>query len=230
MKRLVLMVEGEGDVKPALNITSKVLRRLFPDSAEPFFIDSAVIKVGDVNALLSPKDDDDKIKLIRLLKAVEKRADLGGVLLLLDGDTTKPVLTAAGRQNFCPVTTGRYLVDLAIKKTCAGQNYSFAVVFAKQEFESWILAGNPSFAEQTVNEDLEKHPRNAKKKIEEITKQPYSEVIDQIKYAKDIDIESLLIRQPPMRSFRRFKLFALEFAFTFACLAFGRQALTLLNH
>ncbi|MDR2169184.1 MAG: hypothetical protein LBP59_03490 [Planctomycetaceae bacterium] len=27
-----------------------------------------------------------------------------------------------------------------------------------------------------------------------------------------------------------FKLFALEFAFTFACLAFGRQAFTLLNH
>ncbi|MDR2172567.1 MAG: hypothetical protein LBP59_20700 [Planctomycetaceae bacterium] len=26
-----------------------------------------------------------------------------------------------------------------------------------------------------------------------------------------------------------FKLFVLEFAFTFACLAFGRQALTLLN-
>ncbi|MDR2169316.1 MAG: hypothetical protein LBP59_04170 [Planctomycetaceae bacterium] len=26
-----------------------------------------------------------------------------------------------------------------------------------------------------------------------------------------------------------FKLFALEFSFTFACLAFGRQALTLLN-
>jgi hypothetical protein len=28
---------------------------------------------------------------------------------------------------------------------------------------------------------------------------------------------------------RTFKLFVLEFAFTFACLAFGRQALTLLN-
>ncbi|MDR2170183.1 MAG: hypothetical protein LBP59_08590 [Planctomycetaceae bacterium] len=27
-----------------------------------------------------------------------------------------------------------------------------------------------------------------------------------------------------------FKLFALEFAFTFACLVFGRQAFTLLNH
>ncbi|MDR2169703.1 MAG: hypothetical protein LBP59_06145 [Planctomycetaceae bacterium] len=28
---------------------------------------------------------------------------------------------------------------------------------------------------------------------------------------------------------RNFKLFVLEFAFTFACLAFGRQAFTLLN-
>ncbi|MDR2168762.1 MAG: hypothetical protein LBP59_01305 [Planctomycetaceae bacterium] len=32
------------------------------------------------------------------------------------------------------------------------------------------------------------------------------------------------------QAFTLFKLFALEFSFTFACLAFGRQAFTLLNH
>ncbi|MDR2754928.1 MAG: DUF4276 family protein [Planctomycetaceae bacterium] len=204
MKRLVLMVEGEGDVKSVQNLTSKVLRQRFPDSVLPFFIDKAVMKVGDVNALLSPKDGEDKIKLIRFLKAVENRSELGGVLLLLDGDLTKPILTLAGRQEFCPVTTGRYIVDLASKKTRAGRTYSFAVVFAMQEFESWILAGHPIFAEKTVNKDLEKHPRDAKKEIELLTQNNYSEVVDQIKYAKEIDIELLLKRQPPMRSFHRF--------------------------
>jgi hypothetical protein len=198
------MVEGDGDVNSAQNLTSKVLRRLFPNSALPFFIDKDVMKVGDINALLSPKDGEDKIKLVRFLHAVEKRSDLGGVLLLLDGDITKPVLTLAGRQQFCPVTTGHYVVDLASKKTRAGQNYSFAVVFARQEFESWILAGYPSFAEHTVDNDLENHPRNAKKEIEKLTKQPYREVVDQIKYTREIDLELLLNRQPPIRSFYRF--------------------------
>jgi hypothetical protein len=202
MKRLVLMVEGEGDVNSAKNLTSKVLHRLFPDSL-PFFIGDAM-KVGDVNALLSCKDDEDKIKLIRFLKTVENRSELGGVLLLLDGDANKPILTLAGRQEFCPVTTSRYIAKLALDKTCAGRNYSFAVVFARQEFESWILAGHPFFAEKTVNKDLEKNPRDAKKEIELLTQKPYYEVAEQIKYTKEIDVELLLQRQPPMRSFHRF--------------------------
>ncbi|MDR1923890.1 MAG: DUF4276 family protein [Planctomycetaceae bacterium] len=203
MKRLVLMVEGSGDVDSATNITARMLNHLSQQSAPHLYVNQ-VMKVGDVNALLSPKQGKDNIKLIRLLRSVENQsADLGGVLVLIDGDADF-VLTTNGRQQFCPVTIGRYMVDLAVQNTCAGKRYSFAVVFANREFESWILAGHPDFMTRTVDDDLEKYPRNAKKKIEEITKQPYREVLDQIKYTREIDIEYILKRQPRMRSFHRF--------------------------
>ncbi|MDR2169593.1 MAG: hypothetical protein LBP59_05580 [Planctomycetaceae bacterium] len=51
------------------------------------------------------------------------------------------------------------------------------------------------------------------------------------KYNKRFVLYCVYLRLPNYRTtnFDAFKLFALEFSFTVACLVFGRQALTLLN-
>ena len=201
MKRLMLMVEGEGDKKAAKSLAVRVLERFCPNWSSSFFIDDNPMKVGDVCALLTPKEE---IKLIRFVKALDKRSDVGGVLILLDGDADfilKPSSDGNVKEAFCPMTTAIYMSDLVRKHTRAGQAFSFAVVFARQEFESWFLAGHPRFANDYVGKNLEEHPRNAKGKIKEYDSR-YNEANDQVKYVSDLNLDMLLDR---MRSFRRFK-------------------------
>ena len=208
MKELVLMVEGPGDVDATQNITNRMLQRLHTDKAPTFYVGNSM-KVGDVYALLAPekhRNQESNSKLIRFLKHAEKRSKIGAVLILLDGDakTQRPIPTVEGSKQFCAAEIGYFIVEQAKRHTQAGQTYSLAVVFANQEFESWILAGHPDLSEHTVGESLEEQPRDAKKRIREITKLPYRETTDQLKYACGIDIDRLLQRVPEMRSFRRF--------------------------
>lgn len=206
-KELVLMVEGEGDTKAASNLISRMLSRLF--EVPPLFLGQPM-KVGDIYALLAPskeKNNETQTKLVRFLGSAQKRKNLGAVLILLDGDAKvqRPISTTEGRKNFCPAEIGQFITEQAMQKTRAGQTYSLAVVFANQEFESWILAGHPVLSKQTEGENLESYPRNAKKRIKEITAQPYNEAADQLNLTREIDIDQLLQREPEMRSFRRFE-------------------------
>ena len=203
MKRLVLMVEGKGDAEAAKRLAVKSLEQFHPDWRSFFFIDDHLIKVGDVCSLLSPKEG---IKLLRHIERLGKQADIGGVLVLLDGDADSFLkLSDDGRSaekaEFCPATTAFYMSDLVKKGTRAGKTFSFAVVFANQEFESWFLAGHPDFEADYIGQDLEKHPRNAKGEIKKYDPR-YNEAIDQHKYVNNLDLGLLLER---MRSFRRFK-------------------------
>ena len=201
MKRLVLMVEGKGDKKAAKSLTARLLERFYPDWSSFFFIDDGLERVGDVCSLLSPKEE---IKLIRHVGRLGKRSDIGGVLVLLDGDAEffwKPSDEGNVKEVFCPMTTARYMSDLVKKHTLAGQNFSFAVVFVNQEFESWFLAGHPKFAADYADKNLEEHPRNAKGEIKKYDSH-YNEAINQYDYIADLDLDLL---QRRMRSFRRFK-------------------------
>ena len=201
MKRLVLMVEGEGDKKAAKSLAVRLLERFCPDWSSSFFIDDNPMKVGDVCALLTPKDG---IKLIRYVKTLDKRSEVGGVLVLLDGDADfilKPSNNGNVKESFCPKTTAIYMSDLVKEHTRAGQAFSFAVVFANQEFESWFLAGHPRFANNYAGKNLEEYPRNAKGEIKKYDSS-YNEANDQEKYVSDLDLDMLLER---MRSFRRFR-------------------------
>lgn len=208
MKELVLMVEGQGDIAAAGNLAVRMMERVHANSTPAFYVGN-VMKVGDIYALLAPEKQSHQkynTKLVRFLKAAENKPDLGAVLILLDGDAKKQrsIPTIEGPKEFCSARIGYFIVEQAMKYTQAGQTYSLAVVFANQEFESWILAGHPKLSEYTVNEPLEETPRDAKKRIWEITKQPYNEATDQIAYTRGIDIDGILQRKPEMRSFRRF--------------------------
>jgi hypothetical protein len=201
MKRLVLMVEGEGDKKAVKSLAVKLLERFCPGWSSHFFIDDHSMKVGDICSLLSPKEG---IKLIRQVGVAGKKSDIGGVLILLDGDADfifRQSDNGNVKEMFCPATTATYMSDLVKKNTRAGQTFSFVVVFANQEFESWFLAGHPKFEADYAGKKLEEHPRDAKGEIKRYDPR-YNEAVNQKDYVADLDLDLLLDR---MRSFRRFK-------------------------
>ena len=145
-------------------------------------------------------------KWARFLAAASKRANLGAVLLVLDGDCDGcAITTSLGSEEFCAATTSRNLASLATK-VGAGATFSVAVVFARQEFESWLIGGVPSLASMYREESgedfqkLETAPRDAKKWIRRHQKEGYKPTRHQASLAKSIDLDLAIGR---LRSFKR---------------------------
>jgi hypothetical protein len=202
MKRLILFVEGEGeaDAVPIL------LKRLLKEKSEPFdiLLDDAPFKVGSVNKLMKGDFRDWK----RFLRASLKRTNVGGVLLILDGDIEK-----VGGKEFCAATVAKSLAGAAMH-VGAGKTFSVAVVFARQEFETWLIAGITSLAGQRLPDgrliesgarapdgDLETSPRDAKGWLRTIVDGGYKPTRDQATFTKLFDLD--VIRARDLRSFRR---------------------------
>ncbi len=131
-KRLVLLVEGQGDVEAAPVLVGRFLKEysafdaVFLDSHPPF-------RVGEFSKLV--KGDFGEWR--RLLQAaVTTRKNVGGCILLLDGDSPHQV----EKQPFCAMRAARRLAAEA-QKVGAGSLFSVAIVFACMEFESWLIGG-----------------------------------------------------------------------------------------
>jgi hypothetical protein len=103
MKRLVLFVEGDGDVGAA----PVLVRRLRNETGKSYgiFVDDHPFRVGSVEKLMK----DDFLKWKRFLGACVKRPNVGGVLLLLDGDIQK-----VGGMPFCAAEVAKALASHAI--------------------------------------------------------------------------------------------------------------------
>ena len=140
---------------------------------------------------------------MRYLKTIALNKDLGAVLLLLDGDAKYHPFHAKEKKPFCVKEVAVSLAEIAKTQTRAGELFSFAAVFARQEFESWILAGHPDFRDSMNGIDVEEHHRGAKEKIKELSKSTYKETVDQPRYAAEIDLDWMLQRTPKVRSFHR---------------------------
>jgi len=95
---------------------------------------------------------------------------------------------------------------LSSTTTQAGTTFSVAVVFARQEFESWLIAGVPSLAAKYHDEvgddfqNVETAPRDAKKWIGKRSKGGYKPTQHQAPLASELDIDVAIER---LRSFRR---------------------------
>src|SRR5260370_20930912 len=127
-KKLVLFVEGEGDKAAAPVLVKRLLTDLNAWShVSPDLTPLVVGNVADVTR-------SDCRDWLRWLEAARKRSDLGGVLLLLDGD-----ITPIRKEPFCAAVFGRRLADKA-REAGAGKVFSVATVFASMEYESWALA------------------------------------------------------------------------------------------
>lgn len=130
MKRLVLFVEGDGDVRAAPSLVGELLTRL-PDALQgQLFLDNAPMKTGGVDKITGKRQAD----FLRHLGNAGRRSKLGAVLLILDGDADR----VEGRP-FCAVEAARTIAQRAAAAG-AGSRFSFAVVFLRQEYESLLIA------------------------------------------------------------------------------------------
>jgi hypothetical protein len=202
-KRLVLFVEGEGDVAAAPVLIKNLLTELHAWDA--VFLDSNPLRIGGVTSLFGKKEKNWTDKL----RVAAKRGQLGGVLLLQDGD-----VEVRQGQGFCACKVGRELSYRA-RAAGAGSVFSVASVFACQEYESWLIAGIESLAGKSLADgriaipvdlkvpesDLERHPRGAKGWLNQRIPAGYNPSTDQEPLTRAVDLNA--IRACGMRSFHR---------------------------
>ena len=203
MKRLVLFVEGAGDVAAVPVLVRKLLTE--KDAWDCVHLDDSPFEIKGLHNFTGRRAQNWPNKL----QAAARRKNFGGVLLLLDGDT-KHYRDAP----FCAATAARALADAA-RKAGAGEVFSVSVVFACREYESWLLAGAGSLAGQPPPDrrpgipagapvpegDFEESHRNAKKWFKETLPNGYNPPIDQKPLTQLVDLEEIRARK--MRSFQR---------------------------
>lgn len=210
MKRLVLLGEGEGDLQSLVILTKKVLQTMKP--WESLFLDANPLRLGDLPGLLNEntRGEHDRGKWLSRLRQAALRPRIGGMLVVLDGDAKRRTLKA----EFCAAKHARQLV-VSARSIGAGSKFSLAVVFARQEFESWLIASVTSLAGkpfkgglsgipaniQPPEGDLEVSPRDAKRWLSEHSETKYKPARDQAQLTNSVDLA--LIRQRNMRSFLR---------------------------
>jgi hypothetical protein len=155
VKRLVLLVEGHGDVAAAPSLVGVLLTQL-PDNLQgQLFLDNAPMRVGAVHQITGTRQRD----LLRHLRNANKRSKLGAALLILDGDAD-----LVEGQPFCAVEVARIIAQRATAAG-AGTTFSFAAVFLRQEYESLLIAANQLPGLQpgvTLPPAPEEDPRGAK--------------------------------------------------------------------
>ena len=191
MRRLILFVEGDGEA----DAVPTLVKRLLKEKGEwhDILLDDDPFRVGSVDKLV--KADFRNWK--RFLGASLKRPNVGGVLLILDGDIEK-----VGGKEFCAAAVAKSLAGAAMH-VGAGETFSVAVVFARQEYETWLIAGVASLAGQRLPDgrlikpnakapegDLEASPRDAKGWLRAIVDGGYKPTRDQAALTRLVDLEA----------------------------------------
>jgi len=151
------------------------------DKDKPFVVGS----VGDLTK-------DNGKKWLRLLRAAQKKSNLGAVLLLLDGD-----ILSVRKEAFCAARFAQRLANWS-RMVGGGSLFSVACVFARAEFESWIIACAERIAGKRLadgrdgleagtrppNGDLEIAPRGAKRWLAGRAAGGYKETVDQALFTR----------------------------------------------
>ena len=194
--QLILMLEGESEYK---SVPRLVNRMILPPSlrmtGSPHVLHGVSNLAYCQNGQWRLVGNEQKTKWLSYFRGIRNAY----VLVLLDGDGKED----SGKR-FCVRDAACFLTRSA-QEAGAGKIFSLAVVFARQEFESWLLAGCESLYSNLSERDiaaLEDAPRDAKKKIRDIKQGRYKEIFDQPEFVKQLDIDLLSSR---MRSFRRFE-------------------------
>jgi len=204
-KLIVTFAEGEGEELAVPALIKRLLSESTygPDVWSHVQPDERAWRVGNLGAL--QKNNFEKWKRMILSARTRYNARLGGICLLLDGDSIAP--------GWCPVNAAIELASHA-KAAGAGTVFSVAVIFARLEYESWFIAGAKSLAGRTVTGGLpglranykaplahpEAGPRDAKGWLRANMATPYKETFHQLAFTKMVDLA--LIRSE-ISSFRR---------------------------
>jgi hypothetical protein len=207
-KRLVLLVEGQGDVEAAPILVERLLKEYH--ASTPVF-DAVVLdkhpplRVGDYGKIIK-RDFSEWRRLLQA--AVTSRKNVGGCILLLDGDSTLQM----NKNPFCAAMAARLLAAEA-QKVGAGTHFSLAIVFACMEYESWLISGIESLVSrsfpdgrpgiralpQAIPDNPETAPRDAKGWFRHMM--GYKPTRDQAELTRLVDFNVIRKRKP--RSFDR---------------------------
>lgn len=197
MKRLVLCVEGEGDVEAIPALVGRLLSELPPDLQGHTFLDNRPLRVGGVEKITGKNRQSE---WTRFLQNARMRRDLGAVLLILDGDAD-----TVEDMPFCAAHVARMLAVRAAEAG-GGTAFSVAVVFIRQEYESLLIAAAKHLpgisAETKLPADVEESPRDAKGWLDKHLPDGCTPTTDQILLTQAID-DWQSVRESHNRSFRR---------------------------
>ena len=208
-KRIVLFVEGHGDHAAAPILIQRLLRE--NGGNDIAFVDPSTFRVGELAKITGKSLS----KWERYLLAAAKHRDLGGVLLLLDGDCTEMRLDDPDvALPFCIQTAAWFLAERA-KALALGKQFSVGVVFASREYESWIISGIESLIGKRLTDgrevlsqcpndvppNPEQSPRGAKEWLRSHLSIKYDAAAHQAELTRLVDWSTVRNRQ--LRSFSR---------------------------
>jgi hypothetical protein len=196
MKRLVLLVEGDGDVQALPSLVGTLLAQLPEPLQGQLFPDNAPLRIGGIHRITGNRQKD----LVRHLRNAAKRFKFGAALLILDGDTDR-----VEGQSFCAVNLARTLAQRSAAAG-AGTNFSFAAVFLRQEYESLLLAAAnqlPGLGPGVVIPPKpEEAPRDAKRWLHENLADGYNPTDRQLELTRAVKDWSPV---EPLKCFQRLK-------------------------
>lgn len=201
-KRLVIFAEGQGGLGSTLALVRKLMARCHANDC--LFADENVFRLGGLTSVVNRNTENDWINKV---KAACKRRNVGAMLLVLDGDYSgKSLRTSKGESPFCAKIFAALLAERA-REAGAGTLFSLGVVFARAEFESWLIAGCPELnAHCKPHENagfLENDMKGAKKWIARHTRTPYKTTRHQEAWAEKLDLDAPLLQD--MRSYKRLR-------------------------
>ena len=202
MNRIVLLVEGEYDGPPVRNLVNHIITQRCPDAFGSVFTDSNALRVGNIPKLSGRNGN---ANWLRYLHVAAQRADVGGILTVLDGDEDY----FEGRP-FCAVAAARTLVTRAAEAG-AGSAFSLAVVILRQEFESLLIAAAdqlPGYDGHALPADIESEPRGAKAWLNDHLADGYKEQHDQLRLTQAVSDWARVSER--MRCFRRLEQAVME--------------------
>lgn len=216
-KRLVLLVEGEGDVDAVRVLVKRLLSEY--SAFDAVSLDEKPLRIGGYSKIRRSKQfsksrEHDFGEWRRHLQNALKRPNVGGCILLLDGDS--PVQVEG--EPFCAMRAARLLASEA-RKVGAGKLFSVAIVFVCMEFESWLIAGIESLLGKPFSDgrngmpsvlpknvqvpaNPELAPRDAKGWLRRVMATGYGATRDQAELARLVDLSAIRGRKE-IRSFRR---------------------------
>ena len=150
MKRLAFFVEGQGDFHAVPNLVG-TLASQHPDFFTHLFIDDKPFIIGGPEQFSGKK----QAEWNRYLKLAKTRPKLGAVLAIFDGDSHK-----FEGEPFCAAAAARVLAEWA-KVEGAGVQFSLAVVFVRQEYESLLIAAGRQIPDLPPEIELPDAPDDA---------------------------------------------------------------------
>ena len=130
MKRLVLLVEGEGDVLAALALIARLLNFLPVELQGHLFPDKRPMRIKGLESNTGNRQND----FLRYVQLAARKPDTAGVLVILDGDADM----VEGKP-FCPAQVARVMAERA-STVGAGKHFSLGVVFLCKEYESILIS------------------------------------------------------------------------------------------